>query len=233
MSDCTIVEADFVEYSAAWSLQQRLHERVVEGELPNVLLLLQHPHVYTLGRRGETSDILISEDELGRLDVEVYQVDRGGEVTYHGPGQLVGYPIINLRSSGLGPLNYVRALERTIVSVLAQFGIAATSDDRPTGVWVGDAKIAAIGVRVSRGTTMHGFALNVNPNLSYFDHIVPCGMSDVKATSMAEQGVDVTVSDVVDVLVAEFTRVLELSTTGRALDEIGEGPLVAKPVSAA
>ena len=115
----------------------------------------------------------------------MHHIDRGGEVTYHGPGQLVGYPIINLRRWNGGALKYVRTLERVLIDTLSEFGIHAESEDRPTGVWVGEAKIAAIGVRISRGVTMHGFALNVDPDLSYFDHIVPCGMRDANVTSMA------------------------------------------------
>lgn len=233
MPNCIVVDLRIVDYSAAWLLQQRLHKRVADGELPNVLLLLEHPHTYTLGRRGQASDILVDEDRLKQLGVQVHHIDRGGEVTYHGPGQLVGYPIINLRASDLGPLNYVKALETIIISTLAEFGIAATSEDRPTGVWVDDAKIAAIGVRVSRGTTMHGFALNVNPDLSYFEHIVPCGMPDSTVTSMAEQGVDVDMADVIHVLVAQFAPVLDFSPVWRTLNEIGEGLPVAEPLTSA
>ena len=141
----------------------------------------------------------------------MYHTDRGGEVTYHGPGQIVGYPILDLRAAGLGPLAYVRALEKTIISTLAELGIPATAEGRPTGVWVGDAKIAAIGVRVSRGVTMHGFALNVNPDLSYFNHIVPCGIPGASVTSIAEQGVGLEVSGVTDALTTHFARVLDFS----------------------
>ena len=227
MPDCMVVNLGVLQYQEAWSLQQRLHKRVAEGGFPSVLLLLEHPHVYTLGRRGSTTDILVSDDKLRELGAEVQHIDRGGEVTYHGPGQLVGYPIINLRTSGLGPLKYVRALEEILVSTLAQLGIAATSEDKPTGVWVGDAKIAAIGVRVSRGTTMHGFALNVNPDLSYFEHIVPCGMPDAAVTSMAEQGIVVEIADVIDVLVAKFASILDFPVVRTTLDKIGEGLPVA------
>ena len=173
MPDCLVVDLGSVDYPDALALQRELHHRVTKGDLPALLLLLQHPHVYTLGRRGSQSDILVPANTLRELDAEMYHTDRGGEVTYHGPGQLVGYPILDLRAAGLGPLAYVRALERVIISTLAELGIRATAEDRPTGVWVDDAKIAAIGVRVSRGVTMHGFALNVNPDLSYFNHIVP------------------------------------------------------------
>ena len=195
---------------------------MVNGELPALLLLLQHPHVYTLGRRGAETDILASPDTIHELGADVHHTDRGGEVTYHGPGQLVGYPIIDLRAAGLGPLAYVRALERVIVSTLAELGIHATSEDRPTGVWVNDAKIAAIGVRVSRGVTMHGFALNVSPDLSYFGHIVPCGMPGASVTSIAEQGVDLEISGVIDILTTHFANVLKflpIHTTLSALTE--------------
>ena len=140
-----------VKYETAWDIQKKLHQRVLAGELPNVLLLLEHPHVYTLGRRGTADDVLVSPERLTELGAEVHYIDRGGEVTYHGPGQLVGYPIINLRAWKGGPLKYVRTLERVLIETLSAFGVHAESEDRPTGVWVGDAKIAAIGVKISRG----------------------------------------------------------------------------------
>ena len=171
------------------------------------MLLVQHPHIYTIGRRGVHSDILASSEELGQLGITVHEIDRGGEVTYHGPGQLVSYPIVNLRAANLGPLRYVAALEETIVRTLREYGIQAGSDNKPTGVWVDEAKITAIGVRVSRGVTTHGFALNVNPNLRYFDHIVPCGMSNVKMTSMADQGVKISVPEVVPSVIKAFGEV--------------------------
>ena len=184
---CRIVSLGRVEYLRAWDIQRGLHRQVADGLLPNLLLLLEHPHVYTLGRRGKPSDILASPRKLAELGVEVHHIDRGGEVTYHGPGQLVGYPIVNLRAWGGSPLRYVQKLEQALIATLAEFGIEADSSDRPTGVWVGDAKITAIGARVSRGVTMHGFALNVNPDLSYFDHIIPCGMPESSVTSMASE----------------------------------------------
>ncbi|MDE2718822.1 MAG: lipoyl(octanoyl) transferase LipB [Chloroflexota bacterium] len=222
MPDCLVVHLGSIDYPSALALQRDLHQRVTNGELPALLLLLQHPHVYTLGRRGADTDILVSPATLDELDAVVYHTDRGGEVTYHGPGQLVGYPILDLRAAGLGPLAYVRALERVIISTLAEFGIHATSEDRPTGVWVDDAKIAAIGVRVSRGVTMHGLALNVNPDLSYFNHIVPCGMPDASVTSIAEQSVALDVSGVVDIFSKHFADILGYSlihTTFSALTE--------------
>ena len=182
---CLAVSLGTVGYTPALELQRRLHGQVADGSLPDLLLLLQHPHVYTLGRRGKTADVLESEETLACLGVEVHSTDRGGEVTYHGPGQLVGYPIVDLRRWGGGPLAYVQALEDTLVDTLEAFGVQAQSGAKPTGVWVDDAKIAAIGVKISRRVTMHGFALNVAPDLSYFEHIVPCGMPEAEVTSMA------------------------------------------------
>ena len=225
MPNCLVVDLGSVDYPDALALQRDLHHRVAIGDLPALLLLLQHPHVYTLGRRGSETDILVSANTLRELDADVYHTDRGGEVTYHGPGQLVGYPILDLRAAGLGPLAYVRALERVIVSTLAELGIRATAEDMPTGVWVDDAKIAAIGVRVSRGVTMHGFALNVTPDLSYFNHIVPCGMPNASVTSIAEQGVGLEVPAVSDILTTHFANVLNYSLTRTTLDTITEETL--------
>ncbi|MCH8826459.1 MAG: lipoyl(octanoyl) transferase LipB [Chloroflexi bacterium] len=184
---CLVQSLGLMPYRKAWDLQRRIHSQVVEGRSPNVLLLLEHPHVYTLGRRGKPSDVLADAALLKKIGAEVHHVDRGGEVTYHGPGQLVGYAIINLRRWRGGPLKFVQSLERALICTLAEFGIQAESEDRPTGVWVGRAKIAAIGVRVSRGATMHGFALNVSPDLLYFEHIVACGLPEAAVTSMSQE----------------------------------------------
>lgn len=207
MNRCAALFAGRVDYLQSWDLQKKLHQQVSEGTLSNLLLLLEHPHVYTLGRRGKESDVLVSTEQLRELGAEVHYIDRGGEATYHGPGQLVGYPIVNLRKWGGGPLKYVRTLEQTLISTLSEFGVQAESEDRPTGVWIGDAKIAAIGVRISRSITMHGFALNVNPDLSYFEHIVPCGLPDGGVTSISrEVSGDVEVEDVMQVLVQQFGK---------------------------
>ncbi|MDE2823151.1 MAG: lipoyl(octanoyl) transferase LipB [Chloroflexota bacterium] len=227
MPDCLVADLGLIDYPSALALQRDLHQRVVNGELPALLLLLQHPHVYTLGRRGAETDILVSPTTIHELGAEVYHTDRGGEATYHGPGQLVGYPILDLRAAGLGPLAYVRALERVIVSTLAELGIQATSEDKPTGVWVDNAKIAAIGVRVSRGVTMHGFALNVDPDLSYFNHIVPCGMPGASVTCVAEQGVASDIHEVINILVEHFAHHLDLSIRRTTLQALTEDSLVA------
>lgn len=205
------VSLGIVPYRDAWDIQLRLHGEVADGRKPDTLLLVEHPHVYTLGRRGQEHDILVDTDALESLGIEVHHTDRGGEVTYHGPGQLVGYPILNLRRWGGGPLKYVRALERVLIETLAEFGVRAESEGRPTGVWVEERKIAAIGVKVSRRVTTHGFALNVCPDLSYFDHIVPCGMPDSRVTSLSlELGREVAIGEVTPVLVERFRAVFRL-----------------------
>ena len=185
-------------YEEARDLQNELHEQRSRGEIGDTLLLLEHPHVYTIGRRGTHDDVL-------RPDVEVVETDRGGQVTYHGPGQLVGYPIIDL-----GPaadlVGYVRRLEDVMISSLARFGIDAGRDPGNTGVWVGNSKIGAIGVRVTRNVTKHGFALNVSTDLSYFAGIVPCGITDKGVTSMRVLGCDASVDEVADVVAEEFAK---------------------------
>jgi lipoyl(octanoyl) transferase len=210
MADCIAVDLRLVAYQQAWDLQRRIQQEVANGDRPDTLMLLEHPHVYTLGRRGQDSDILIDEARLAAIGAEVHHIDRGGEVTYHGPGQLVGYPIINLRRMGGGPLKYVRTLEQVLIATLSDFGIEAESENRPTGVWIGDAKIAAIGVKVGRGVTTHGFALNVDPDMSYFDHIIACGMPDASATSISQElGHHISVADAISALVPRFAEMFD------------------------
>jgi len=185
-----------IEYERAWQLQRELHARVVAGEAPDTVLLLEHPPVYTAGRRTASYDRPTD-------GTPVVDVDRGGRITWHGPGQLVGYPIVRLA----GPMDvvaYVRRLEAALIGICAEFGLTAVRVDVEgrTGVWIpADArgrerKIAAIGIRVARGVTMHGFALNCDPDLSWYDRIVPCGIPDADVTSLSQElGRDVTVTE--------------------------------------
>ena len=183
MQTCSFARLDETEYLKAWELQQTIATQRAERLLPDTLLLLEHPHTYTLGRRGKREDVLLGDEGLDRLDVALHHVERGGEVTYHGPGQLVGYPIVDVRPLG-GPVRYVRTLEAVLMDVLDDFSLLAHREEGFPGVWVGQEKIGAIGVKISLGVTTHGFALNVNPDLSYFQHIVPCGIRDRGVTSM-------------------------------------------------
>lgn len=187
-----------VDYDEAYQLQLSLLGQRQADEIPDTLLLLEHPSVYTLGRRGADEDLLQSAAELEATGAQIVWTDRGGQATYHGPGQLVCYPIFDLRVNGLGPITYVRQLENVIIEVLAEVGVEGHRVEGKTGVWTygstrldvapplegGEAKIAAIGVRISRGVTMHGFALNVSTDLERFDSIIPCGMPDIQMASV-------------------------------------------------
>ena len=181
---CRAVWLGDMEYLEAYDLQLSLVEKVHSGQEPNTLLLLEHPHVYTKGRLSKESDVLLPEEDLAAKGVAVLETDRGGQVTYHGPGQLVVYPIVNLKDWG-GPVKYVRALEQVVIATLAEMGITANCESGNTGVWTGQGKIAAIGVKISRGIAFHGLALNVNTDLTYYQNIIPCGIADRPVTSMA------------------------------------------------
>ena len=180
---CQVVRAGVVEYARAWEMQKALAQQVQAGTQPNTILLLEHPPVYTIGRRGSRDQVLLDDIQLSALGIPLHEVDRGGQVTYHGPGQLVAYPVVDLRDWG-GPVKYVRTLEQVIIRSQADFGIVAGLVEGLTGVWVGANKLAAIGVKISRGVTIHGFALNANTDLSHFDPIIPCGVTDQGVTSM-------------------------------------------------
>jgi lipoate-protein ligase B len=171
-----------MDYGAAWDLQEKLLGLKQQGESPDILLLVEHPHVYTLGRGGNESHVLAPQD------VPVVRTSRGGDVTYHGPGQLVVYPIIDLRSKLRKDVHrYLRNLELTAIAALQDFGLKGARRAPYTGIWIGDKKIAAIGIAVRRCITYHGLALNVDPDLAYFRRIVPCGLSWADVTSMAKE----------------------------------------------
>lgn len=172
-----------LDYQEAWNIQVATANNVRTGEIPNTLILLEHNHVYTKGRLSKDSDLLLTQQQFENLQIPVVETDRGGLITYHGPGQLIAYPIINLREWG-GPLKYVRALEEIIITTLSDFCIDATTISGLTGVWVDNAKIAAIGVRISQGVSTHGISLNISTDLSYFENIIPCGITGRQVTSM-------------------------------------------------
>ncbi|MCS7207459.1 MAG: lipoyl(octanoyl) transferase LipB [Dehalococcoidia bacterium] len=181
-----VADLGTMPYRPCWTLQHRLLEGRAQGRVGDLLLLVEHPPVITLGRRGTLDDVRVPLEALSIQGVEVIPVDRGGQATFHGPGQLVGYPIIHLRERGLGPVAFVRLLEEALITALQRLGIGATRRPGLTGVWVGEEKVCAIGLRVSRAITMHGFALNVSTDLSWFSAIVPCGMPDAGVTSIVK-----------------------------------------------
>ena len=201
-----VTELGVVDYLSAWKLQKQIHQDVVNLQTENTLLLLEHPSVYTAGRRTEILDRPLD-------DTPVIDVDRGGKITWHGPGQLVGYPIVKLKNS-TDVVGFVRELETALISVCAEFGIKADRYCERSGVWVrddkSDRKIAAIGLRVAKGVTMHGFALNVNPDLSAFEKIIPCGISGAKVTSLsAELGSEITINEVLPVIKKHIQPMLD------------------------
>ena len=201
-----VTELGVVDYLSAWKLQKQIHQDVVNLQTENTLLLLEHPSVYTAGRRTEILDRPLD-------DTPVIDVDRGGKITWHGPGQLVGYPIVKLKNS-TDVVGFVRELETALISICAEFGVKADRYCERSGVWVrddkGDRKIAAIGLRVAKGVTMHGFALNVNPDLSAFEKIIPCGISGAKVTSLsAELGSEITINEVLPVIKKHIQPMLD------------------------
>jgi lipoyl(octanoyl) transferase len=208
MRKCCLRELGRTDYGTALELQRQLVAERQQGLIPDQLLLLEHPHVITLGRNGKAGNVLASDEVLSRAGVGFYPTDRGGDVTYHGPGQLVGYPIVDLREWHRDVGAYVRAVEQAIVDTLADYGISAGRIPKLTGVWVDDSKIAAIGVHISRWVTSHGFALNVSTDLSFFQYIVPCGLTK-PVTSMAALGVRASLEEVGQTLAAHFGRVFD------------------------
>ena len=210
---CRIIRAGLVPYRTAWQRQVDIAQQVRDGSAPETLLLLEHPHTYTRGRLAPDSDLLEHPQSLAARGIDVVETDRGGLITYHGPGQLVAYPIVRLRGRG-GPHWYVRTLEQVIIGSLSEFGIATTTVDGLTGVWTADGrrKIAAIGVKIAGGVAYHGFAINVNPDLTMFAGIVPCGITDREVTSLAVELGFTPAMDVVSSVVAErFCDAVSLS----------------------
>jgi lipoyl(octanoyl) transferase len=201
-----------VSYEDALALQRSLVDDRRAGRIGDTLLLLEHPHVITLGVRGGRSHVLATAEVLAARGVEIHETGRGGDVTYHGPGQIVGYPILDLNPDRRDVHQYVRDLEEVLIRTAADFGIAAGRVSGLTGVWVGDEKLAAIGVRIARWITSHGFALNVTTDLDYFSLIVPCGIADRGVTSMSRLlGRPVELDKVQERIVSHFSNVFQLS----------------------
>jgi lipoyl(octanoyl) transferase len=198
-----------IPYKGAYEQMHRLAERRVADEIPDVLLLLEHPPVYTAGRRSDPSHLLLAEHELTKRGAELHFVDRGGSVTFHGPGQLVGYPILDLGPGG-DVLRYLRNLEEVIIQASADLGIEVGRSEELTGVWAGDRKVCAIGVKTTRGVTLHGFALNCTTDLSWFNAIVPCGLADRGVTSLSElAGRAVTVYEALPIVARRFEQIFD------------------------
>ncbi len=226
-----IIDLELKDYKETWDFQESLFQNILqlksknrkdnlEQATPNYLLFVEHPHVYTLGKSGHIENLLISEEKLKAIDAKFYKINRGGDITYHGPGQIVGYPILDLENFFTDIHKYLRLLEEMIILTLAEYGLKAERSKGETGVWldVGTPfarKICALGVRASRWVTMHGFALNVNTNLGYFDNMIPCGIKDKSVTSLnVELGkAEISMEEVKEKLLKHFLVLFEAELT--------------------
>jgi lipoyl(octanoyl) transferase len=205
---CHIEQLGLVDYAAALKLQREKVAQRKAGVIPDTLLLLEHPHVYTFGRNADEKNLLVSPEWLVSRGAQVFRIDRGGEVTYHGPGQLVGYPILDLTQHRRDISWYMRSLEEVFIRTVREYGIAAERSPGAAGVWVGNDKLVAMGVHLSRWITSHGFAFNVNTDLKYFEAIVPCGLHDKGVTSLSELlGRQVEMDEVVEDVAGQFAEV--------------------------
>ncbi|NQU27892.1 MAG: lipoyl(octanoyl) transferase LipB [Candidatus Marinimicrobia bacterium] len=194
-------------YQETWDLQKRLQAQRIAGKIDDTLILVEHEPVYTIGKNADRSNLM----ENHPADIKVYQVERGGDITYHGPGQLVGYPILDLHGYQKSVGWYMRSLEEVLIKTLAEFGISAERRPRFTGVWIGEEKIAALGVRLSRWVSMHGFALNVNTDLGYYAGIVPCGISQFGITTMRKiLKREINIDEVRPVIINNFSKVFDV-----------------------
>ncbi len=203
-----VINLGRTDYKECWDLQRKLFEQRAAGEVGDLLLLTEHDHVYTIGKGGDDNHLLANEEELRSKGVAVYHNDRGGDVTYHGHGQLVGYPILDLNNYYLDLHRYLRDIEEVIIRTLAGYEVKASRDSDYTGVWVGNDKICAIGVKTGRWITMHGFAFNINTDLSFFGRIIPCGIFEKGVTSLKQiLGREVELSEVAARVVKEFGEV--------------------------
>jgi len=210
-----------MDYKEAWDLQKILFEKRYRDEISDILLLLEHPHTYTLGKVADKKNLVGSEEYLKNNNISVYEIDRGGDITYHGPGQIVGYPIINLENWRKDTHKYLRALEEVLMMTCRDYGLNPYRNPKYTGVWTDEKKIAAIGIKISRWITMHGFAFNVNTDLGLFKGIIPCGIADKDVTSLkTELGKDISLETVKLSLLKNFKEVFdynyseEVSVTG-------------------
>ncbi|MBA7620607.1 Octanoyltransferase [subsurface metagenome] len=221
MKVCLVYDLGLVDYHKGLLLQERLLNSRKCGAIADVLLLLQHPSVFTMGRSGIVENIIVPEETLVKEGIPVFHTNRGGDVTYHGPGQLVGYPILNLREDGLTVRQYVWDLEEIVIRTLADFGIGGQRISGRRGVWVGRQKICALGLRISREVSMHGFALNVNTNLKYFTYIIPCGITGVSITSVSKLlSHEVEIGEIQENLLRHFSQVFRLTLEyGERLDK--------------
>jgi lipoyl(octanoyl) transferase len=227
MQKIKLIDLGSKDYKETWDYQEKLFQGIIDLKIenrrnntnhitPNYFLFVEHPHVYTLGKSGDMNNLLLNEEQLATKGATFYKINRGGDITYHGPGQIVGYPILDLENFFTDIHKYLRFLEEVIINTLAEYGLTAERSEGETGVWLGVGtpfarKICAMGVRTSRWVTMHGFALNVNANLGYFDNIIPCGIKGKAGTSLeAELDKKVPLEEVKQKILNHFTTLFEV-----------------------
>lgn len=197
-----------IDYKEAWDIQKSIHQLRVENKIEDILFLLEHPHTYTLGKTADKENLVGDKKYLADNKISVYDIDRGGDITYHGPGQIVGYPIISLTNWYHDTHKYLRAIEEVIIKVCAEYDLLGSRVDKYTGVWLDDRKICAIGIKVSRWITMHGFAFNVNTDLKLFSGIIPCGITDKDVTSLnRELNKEIPLNEVKEKIIHHFDEI--------------------------
>lgn len=216
-----IIDLGLIDYQKAWDLQHQLWLNRVKDEIPDIILILEHPHVITLGRRGNRSHLLVSEEYLEKIGISIFHVERGGDITYHGPGQIIAYPILNLRKYEYNLLRYIDQLEEVIIRVLKDFGIEGRKDSLNRGVWVKEEKIASLGLAIKYWVSYHGLALNYQTDLKYFDLIHPCGLEGKRMTSMAKLlGREISKEELIERISFYFEEVFEKEWQKRKLEEV-------------
>lgn len=210
-----------IDYEKAWKLQQETAEARKNNLVPDQFFMLEHPHTFTLGKVAKKEHLVAGDAWLKENDVKIYEIDRGGDITYHGPGQIVGYPIIHLEEWIPDTHKYLRSLEEVLMRVCIRFGLSPSRNEKYTGVWIDNRKIAAIGIKISRWVTMHGFAFNANTNLSLFNGIIPCGINegDKTVTSLQQElGHPVALNEIKEIILEEFVAHFQYSETERRTD---------------
>jgi lipoate-protein ligase B len=221
MKRTMVIDLGRLGFEECWVLQHRVHRARIEQLLPDCLLLVEHPHVFTIGRRGNSENLLVPESDLRKQGIPCLITERGGDITYHGPGQLVGYPIFALKRRGIGVIDFVNRLEEVMIRVLGDYGIEGKRSKTNRGAWIGDGKAGFIGINVRRGISFHGFALNVDPELSFFRIIHPCGLKGVEATSMsAILEREIPLWEIKDRTIFYFEVVFDISMERMGLDDL-------------
>lgn len=206
----TYSNLDTIGYKEAWDLQHELLQQRKDKKINDVFLMLEHPHTYTLGKTADKKNLVGSKEYLEENKISVYEIDRGGDITYHGPGQIVGYPIISLNEWQNDTHKYLRALEEVLILTCKDYGLETGRKQKYTGVWIENRKIAAIGIKISNWVSMHGFAFNVNTDLSLFNGIIPCGISDKEVTSLAKEfGREISLPEVKEKLLKNFKEIFQ------------------------